>query len=696
MLDNKSLSFRMSFFILSSLAVLFAGMFSYYYYDTLQFVVNDVKEKAKEITRSNILEIDQKMQLVERNVQVLNDYIYSQDLKPEAIKKMLETTVKNSPFLYGSHISLEPYILNDTSKYFGIYYYKGNNETKYMDLADSSYKFWDWDWYKNSKISLKSEWTEPFYDVGGGNIYMTSFTKPIYIETNGGEKFAGVIGTDISLEDLKNKINKIKIMNKGYIFILSKLGNFIAHPTLTFQKDSNIFKYAESVNDFRLKEMGKKMVNGESGFILDYKSQVTHKQGIIYYNCIKSTGWSIGIFFPKDDYMAEINAINVTIIIIGILEFFILLFLISLISKNITRPLETAAQVNESIANGNIIGASKIVNDFFEKNIKRITKITKIKEKDLLKPEKKHAHKIHNEVYRMLFANKRMAENLYRLIGQVQQSSIEIKSAVTEINVSARELETTATEQSSSTNEVASTSKEIARSASELNKAMDGASTSVIETVHTAEFGTSKLIELRSLMNDFVKSTNSFSMNLNIITDKANKISGIVTTITKISEQTNLLSLNAAIEAERAGEYGKGFSIVAHEISRLADQTAHATQDIEFMVKEMQHSVTGGVMKMDKFSKDVSDSVHKVSEISSYLGNIILQVQGMAPVFTQVTNEVHYQSESASQISEAMNQLKSTVDQTKTSLIEFKKATQSLADSIMELMKEVSYFKIAE
>jgi methyl-accepting chemotaxis protein len=686
----------MSFFILSSLALLFAFMFSYYYYYTRLYIIGDVKEKAEEITRANILEIEQKMLLVERNVQILSDYIYSQDLNPEAIKKILETTVRNSPFLYGSNISLEPYIMNNSIEYFAPYYHKENNEIKYIDLADSSYKYWNWDWYINTKMNEKSGWTEPFYDVGGGNTYMTTYTEPLYIESNGVKKFAGVVTSDVSLEELKIKVNKIKIMNKGYIFILSKLGNFIAHPSLTYEKDSSIFKYAESVNDDRLLEMGKKMVNGESGFILDYMSQVTHKQGIIYYNNIKSTGWSIGIFFPEEDYMAGINSLNLAIIIIGFSEFFILLFLIGLISRNITKPLETAALVNESIANGNIIGASMIINEFFNKNKKRISKIVNNKEINIFKSEKKQTSKIQNEVYRMLFANKRMSENLYRLIGQVQQSSIEIKSAVTEINVSARELETTATEQASSTNEVAATSNEIARSASDLNKAMDGASTSVIDTVHTAEFGNTKLSELSSLMNDFVKSTNSFSMNLSIITDKANKISGIVTTITKISEQTNLLSLNAAIEAERAGEYGKGFSIVAHEISRLADQTAHATQDIEFMVKEMQHSVTSGVMKMDKFSKDVSDSVYKVSEISNYLGNIIIQVQGMAPVFTQVTNEVHYQSESASQISEAMNQLTSTVNQTKTSLMEFKKATQSLADSIMELMKEVSYFKIAE
>jgi methyl-accepting chemotaxis protein len=688
----------MSFFILSSLAVLFAGMFGYYYISSRDAVEKETRVKAKMIAQTHIYEIEEKLFMVERNVQILSDYISTQKLKPEGIKMFLKKTVENSPFLYGSNISLEPNIIDSSNGYFGPYFYRDNvnKELKYLELADSSYKFWTWDWYLKAKYSEKSAWTEPFFDSAGGNTYMTTYTKPVFINKNGIRIFAGVITSDISLNELRDKISKIKILNSGYMFLLSKEGNFIAHPTKTYQKDKSIFNFAKISKSKLLEDLGNKMIKGETGFIENYTNVKDGKKGIIFYTNIKSTGWSIGVIFEQEDYMESINNLNFIIILIGIAEFFILLFLIGLISKNITKPLETAAKVNESIAIGNIIGASRIINEFFDKNQKRIEKIVAVKESSILKSSEKQSKKVRNEVYRMLFANKTMSENLYRLIGQVQQSSIEIKSAVNEINVSARELETTATEQASSTNEVAATSHEIARSASDLNKAMDGASSSVIDTVRTAESGNTKLSELKSLMNDFVKSTNSFSMNLSIITDKANKISGIVTTITKISEQTNLLSLNAAIEAERAGEYGKGFSIVAHEISRLADQTAHATQDIEFMVKEMQQSVTGGVMKMDKFSKDVSFSVQKVGEISSYLSNIILQVQGMAPVFSQVNNEVHYQSESASQISEAMNQLKSTVDQTKTSLMEFKKATQSLAESIMELMKEVTYFKISE
>ena len=97
----------------------------------------------------------------------------------------------------------------------------------------------------------------------------------------------------------------------------------------------------------------------------------------------------------------------------------------------------------------------------------------------------------------------------------------------------------------------------------------------------------------------------------------------MVTTIAKVADQTNLLSLNAAIEAEKAGEYGRGFSVVATEIRRLADQTAVATYDIEQMVREIQSAVAAGVMGMDKFSEEVRRGMSEVTQVGDQLSQII-------------------------------------------------------------------------
>ena len=120
-----------------------------------------------------------------------------------------------------------------------------------------------------------------------------------------------------------------------------------------------------------------------------------------------------------------------------------------------------------------------------------------------------------------------------------------------------------------------------------------------------ASTGQKGLSGMDQTMRQLAESTESIGSKLSVISERAANINLVVTTITKVADQTNLLSINAAIEAEKAGEYGLGFLVVAREIRRLADQTAVATLDIERMVKEMQYSVSAGVMEMDKFSEQV-------------------------------------------------------------------------------------------
>ena len=106
----------------------------------------------------------------------------------------------------------------------------------------------------------------------------------------------------------------------------------------------------------------------------------------------------------------------------------------------------------------------------------------------------------------------------------------------------------------------------------------------------------------------------------------------VVTTITKVADQANLLSVNAAIEAEKAGEYGLGFLVLAREIRRLADQTAVATLDIEQMVKQMQGAVSAGVMEMDKFTEEVRQAVESVGKMGQSLGHVNEQDQALSDV----------------------------------------------------------------
>lgn len=287
-----------------------------------------------------------------------------------------------------------------------------------------------------------------------------------------------------------------------------------------------------------------------------------------------------------------------------------------------------------------------------------------------------------------------MRSSLDSLIGQVQLSGIQVTSSTTEIAASARELETTVAEQAASIREVTATTKEISATSEGLLHTMEGVSQTASETAGMGQEGRNKLDQMESLMKGFISATGYVSSKLAVINEKATRISGIVTAINKISDQTNLLSLNAAIEAEKAGEYGKGFSVVAREITRLSDQTAIATKDIEYMVREMQSSVSSGVMEMDKFAEAVRRGVEDVEAISNQLGFIIDRVKALSPQFETVNEGMHMQVEGAQQISEAMSQLSTAAEQTKDSLSEFKHVTEQLNSAVQVLQNEVSRFKL--
>ena len=178
-----------------------------------------------------------------------------------------------------------------------------------------------------------------------------------------------------------------------------------------------------------------------------------------------------------------------------------------------------------------------------------------------------------------------------------------------------------------------------------------------------------------------------------LISDQAHKISSVTLTINKISDQTNLLSLNAAIEAEKAGEQGLGFAVVAREIRRLADQTAAATKDIERMVREMQSAVSAGVMEMDKYAEEVRSRVDSAAAVNDQFNRIIDQIHAVAPHFESVLEGMSQQSAAAAQISDAIIQLSETAHQTVASLQEFKQATTQLKNSTEIMQAEIGQFE---
>lgn len=397
--------------------------------------------------------------------------------------------------------------------------------------------------------------------------------------------------------------------------------------------------------------------------------------------------WIIGASSYEDDFHevkenldTAINSLVVKLFITGIIVVALFVALSFIFGSRLAKPLEFVNAKAKIIASGNIFASKEGLDVYLSKIKNRRSKRTAIKNID--------------ESLELVESFSSMADQLGSLIGQVQRSGIQVTTSATEISASARSLEATVAEQAASIREVTATSKEISSTAEDLAQTMENVGESVADTANTAETGKNNLIRMENAMQALTRATASISAKLGIINDKANKISGVITTINKISDQTNLLSLNAAIEAEKAGEYGKGFSVVAREISRLADQTAIATQDIEYMVIEMQSSVSSGVMEMDRFGEEVRSGASEIASIGDNLSRIIESVNKITPRFNAVDQGMQAQAAGAMQISEAMAQLSIVAERTKESLIEFKRATELLNEAVHSLQQEVTKFRI--
>ncbi|WP_287810054.1 methyl-accepting chemotaxis protein [Pseudomonas sp.] len=287
-----------------------------------------------------------------------------------------------------------------------------------------------------------------------------------------------------------------------------------------------------------------------------------------------------------------------------------------------------------------------------------------------------------------------MMTELTALVSQAQRSSVQVTTSVTEIAATSKQQQATATETAATTTEIGATSREIAATSRDLVRTMTEVTSAADAASMLAGSGQQGLSRMEDTMHQVMGAADLVNAKLAILNEKASNINQVVVTIVKVADQTNLLSLNAAIEAEKAGEYGRGFAVVATEVRRLADQTAVATYDIEQMVREIQSAVSAGVMGMDKFSEEVRRGMFEVQQVGDQLSQIIQQVQALAPRVLMVNEGMQAQATGAEQINHALSQLGDASSQTVESLRQASFAIDELSQVAAGLRGGVSRFKV--
>jgi methyl-accepting chemotaxis protein WspA len=207
-----------------------------------------------------------------------------------------------------------------------------------------------------------------------------------------------------------------------------------------------------------------------------------------------------------------------------------------------------------------------------------------------------------DEVLQLVVSMSEMTDRLGKLVGHVKTAAGSLDTSANTISGQTRDLEATTTEQAASTHQSIASAKQIAATSQILLETMTEVASATGETESAVGQSKEELSRIHQAMLNLESATSTMGGRLDHIAEHADEIGGIIVTIIQIADRTNLLSLNAAIQAEEAGEHGRGFAVVAEEIRHLADQTAEATLQIESLIGEMQKAVTDGVDEMKQLS----------------------------------------------------------------------------------------------
>jgi methyl-accepting chemotaxis protein len=299
---------------------------------------------------------------------------------------------------------------------------------------------------------------------------------------------------------------------------------------------------------------------------------------------------------------------------------------------------------------------------------------------------------IRDETFRLLDAFGTMAKSLDSLLDEVKKAYAAVDDSTLRMLDSLKQVESTFTDQAASTSQVAASSKEICATVSELAKNMRAVTDMAAEAAKLSNTGLTGLSGINTAMQETLAGADSVSNVLQMISTKAADIDSVLNTVTKIANRTNLISLNAAIEAEKAGQHAAGFSAVGLEIRRVADQTAVAALDIEKMLGDMQTAVRAGTDSVANYAERLRGNSQTIGSITAGIGRSIECTRTLEPHFKAVDSGMQMQAQAAREILDAMQQLSSAAGQSRDSLARFREIAERVRDTVNVLKSEVARF----
>lgn len=350
MLRKMNISWRLTILVLLAAGCILAAVVGYSYFSARKMLEEELTSKAKYMAMATANRIETVTQSVEKDVQVMAITFNTFAASEEEIYKILKSLLRENEEIYGAAVAL-PFSNQNSNQVDNVPYVCRNaNRLITLNLAQESYDYRNKDWYKQPEQLGRAIWSEPYFDEGGGNILMATYSVPFLTEEG---KVRGVVTSDISLDWLSDLLASLPLGNGGYAFIISQKGEFIAHPQKKMIMGDTIFEVAESRRNEGLRKLAKNMVQGESGFV-PYNSLTTGKVGWLAHIPIPSTDWSLGVVFSREELLAKVFQLTHTLLFIGILGFALLLIVVLFIAHSITQPIRELDQASRSLAAGNM------------------------------------------------------------------------------------------------------------------------------------------------------------------------------------------------------------------------------------------------------------------------------------------------------------------------------------------------------
>nr|WP_206700619.1 methyl-accepting chemotaxis protein [Lysinibacillus sphaericus] len=517
-------------------------------------------------------------------------------------------------------------------------------------------------WYKQAidnkdQVSI----TAPYVTQTTGDIVLT-ITQALPDGT-------GVIGIDVNISRLSTITNDIRIGETGFASLLDSNKIYIAHPN----KESG----AEATESYITK-----IYEQDSGTVIEKDRQLQFVTN-------KLTGWKVvGTMFTAEAANAAASTFNINLIIIAISITVGIIFMLFMI-KSVVNPINRLKQSAIKISEGDLT-------EFIDNHSK-------------------------DEIGQLGEAFIAMKVNLKKLIRNVDQSSQHVQtsahglSANAEQNIAASEQVTEAMQQVAISTEKQTTSidqnavsiEEIAKGVVEIADSSMQVSDLSSRAIQLADEGGQAVEQTVNQMVSIHESVTQSDTMIKSLYDRTKEIGSILEIISAISEQTNLLALNAAIEAARAGEHGKGFAVVADEVRKLAEQSHQSAEQISALITGIQQDTAKSVQTMMKTSADVQDGLQLTEDTSKKFASIIKRLHEIAPKMEDISASAQEMSAVVEEVSAtaieltdhakinaaASEEVAASTEQTLSSMQEMAVASKALLDMADELQSYVNRFK---